>query len=138
MPVTEPPRYSKDMARLIKTLSTTLLLQFAMSLPLPGYAETPEIVAVKTSRAGMGWRIDVTLRHPDTGWDHYADGWEVLDADMHRLGYRELMHPHVNEQPFTRSLVNLMLPDGTKRVYIRAKCSQINWTSEVVAVDLTP
>ena len=42
--------------------------------------------------------------HPDTGWDDYADGWRVLDMDGNELGMRVLHHPHVDEQPFTRSL----------------------------------
>jgi len=23
----------------------------------------------------------VTLKHADSGWDHYANGWQVVDAD---------------------------------------------------------
>ena len=42
-------------------------------------ADAPTITKVEASRAGMGWRFDVTLAHPDTGWDHYADGWELID-----------------------------------------------------------
>ncbi len=86
----------------------------------------------------MDWRLDVTLEHPDTGWDHYADGWEILDAGGNRLGYRELVHPHVNEQPFTRSLGNVMLPDGTREVFIRARCSVDGWASEMFRVELQP
>ncbi len=37
-----------------------------------------------------GDRFDVTLSHLDTGWDHYADGWEVLNAQGNSLGFREL------------------------------------------------
>nr|WP_137701802.1 hypothetical protein [Marimonas lutisalis] len=107
-------------------------------MPLAVRADMPEILSVETSRVGMGWRIDVTLQHPDTGWDHYADGWEVVDEAGNRLGFRELMHPHVNEQPFTRSLINLMLPDGMRRVYIRARCSKTGWGDERIAVDLQP
>lgn len=99
-------------------------------------AEAPKILAVDVSRAGMGWRFDVTLKHPDTGWDHYANGWEILDSDGNRLAYRELMHPHVHEQPFTRSLSNVMLPDGTKTVWIRAQCSQEGWSKETIEVTL--
>jgi hypothetical protein len=84
----------------------------------------------------MGWRFDVTIRHPDTGWDHYADGWEVLDSEGNRLGFRELMHPHVKEQPFTRSLKAVMVPDGTTTVYIRARCSKDGWSEDKVAVKL--
>ncbi len=99
-------------------------------------ADFPEIVKATAERSGMGWRINVTLRHPDTGWDHYADGWDVQDANGKIIGYRELMHPHVEEQPFTRSLVNVMPPDGTREVYIRARCSVDGWSSELVKLKL--
>ena len=69
----------------------------------PALADPPVIEAAVASPAGNAWRIDVTLSHPDTGWDHYANGWEVLAPDGTRLGLRVLVHPHVDEQPFTRS-----------------------------------
>ena len=60
-----------------------------------------EIVeAVAYADAGGTWMFDVTLKHGDTGWDHYADQWEVLAPDGSVLGTRTLYHPHVNEQPF--------------------------------------
>jgi hypothetical protein len=104
---------------------------------LPVRADPPEIVNVQTSLAGMGWRFDVTLSHPDSGWDHFADGWEVVDADGKRLGYRELFHPHVEEQPFTRSLSNVMIPDGTTEVFIRARCNRDKWVGGLHSVTLT-
>lgn len=104
---------------------------------LPAWAEAPQVVQVQTGLAGMGWRFDVTLMHPDSGWDHYADGWEVLDADGKRLGLRELFHPHVDEQPFTRSLSNVMVPDGTAEVFIRARCSRDGWSDDLYRVTLT-
>lgn len=101
-------------------------------------AHEPAILDVKVEKSGMSWRVDVTIEHPDTGWDHYADGWEVLDAEGNRLGYRVLHHPHVNEQPFTRSLTNLDLPDGTREIFIKAHCSVDGWTSEAARVELEP
>jgi hypothetical protein len=115
----------------------TLIALGLLSLSaLPLRADPPEITKVKAQPSGMGWRFDVTIRHPDTGWDHYADGWEVLDSEGNRLGFRELMHPHVKEQPFTRSLKAVMVPDGTTTVYIRARCSKDGWSEDKVAVKL--
>ena len=102
----------------------------------PAFADAPVIEAVEASRAGMGWRFDVTLSHPDTGWGHYADGWEVLDAAGNQIAFRELMHPHVEEQPFTRSLQNVMLADGVRSVFIRSRCSQDGWSEETYEVML--
>lgn len=64
--------------------------------------------------------FSVTLKHADNGWDHYADGWQVLSPEGKVLGERVLLHPHVNEQPFTRSLSGVVVPAGLKRVSIRA------------------
>lgn len=99
-------------------------------------ADPPTIEAAKASRSGDGWRFDVTLLHPDTGWDHYADGWRVLTMDGEILGTRTLYHPHVNEQPFTRSLGGIDVPEGTTQVKIEAKCSVDGWSGTYFPVTL--
>lgn len=136
MPVTARPCYKPAMI-LSRTLPAATLA-LALLLPAAARPEAPEILAVEAFRTGMGWRIDVTLEHPDAGWDHFADAWEVLDDAGNRLGFRELMHPHVEEQPFTRSLYNVMLPDGLRRIHVRARCSQDGWSDETFAIDLEP
>ncbi|MEL7027071.1 MAG: hypothetical protein AAGO57_07585, partial [Pseudomonadota bacterium] len=78
----------------------------------------------------------VTLRHGDTGWDDYADGWRVELADGSVLGTRELLHPHVNEQPFTRSLSGVEIPDGTNEVFIRASTNVDGWGETTTAYNL--
>ena len=81
-----------------------------------------EIVAVRSVQTSPElYRIDVTLRHADTGWDHYADGWEVMSVEGKPLAERILYHPHVNEQPFTRSLSGVRIPSGETEVIIRAR-----------------
>ena len=114
----------------------SLITLFTLTLATIASAEAPRILDVEVSRAGMGWRFDVTLEHPDTGWDHYADGWELVDAAGNVIGHRELMHPHVDEQPFTRSLNNIMLPDGMKTIWVRARCSEEGWAGETYEVTL--
>ena len=69
-------------------------------------AAAGEVEVVKAeAKKGQGgaYRFSVTLRHADTGWDHYADAWEVLAPDGTVLGTRVLYHPHVNEQPFRQA-----------------------------------
>ncbi|MCG7493821.1 hypothetical protein [Thalassobius sp. Cn5-15] len=123
------------MTRLILR-STIFSLACATFIGTAAFADAPEVLAVETQKSGMGWRFDVTIKHNDTGWDHYADAWEVLDQDGNRLGLRKLAHPHVEEQPFTRSLSSVMVPDGTRVVYVRASCSKGGWKSNTVAVEL--
>jgi hypothetical protein len=88
---------------------------------LPGAnAGDADVIEAAISAAGDSrFRIDATVAHADTGWDHYADRWDVLTEDGTLLGTRTLHHPHETEQPFTRSLT-LEIPADVLRVVIRA------------------
>jgi hypothetical protein len=68
---------------------------------------------------GNSFQIVTTVKHADTGWDHYADGWEILDEQGNVIGKRVLYHPHVKEQPFTRSHT-LDIPVHVKEITVRA------------------
>ncbi len=85
---------------------------------LAGEADV-EKVRITRERAGT-YRLDVTVRHGDTGWKHYADKWDVVGPGGEILGTRVLLHPHENEQPFTRSLSGVAIPSGVARVTVRA------------------
>jgi hypothetical protein len=98
-----------------------------LALASPALADEPVIEAAQATQMGEAWRIDVTLRHPDTGWEHYADGWEVLAPDGTSLGVRVLVHPPETEQPFTRSLAGVVIPEGMEHVLIRARCLVDGW-----------
>lgn len=101
-------------------------------LAAPALADLPVVEDATARQSGAGWTFSVTVRHPDTGWEHYADGWKVFAEDGTELGYRELLHPHENEQPFTRSLSGVTLPDGTERVLIRAHDNVHGWGEDFV------
>jgi hypothetical protein len=77
--------------------------------------------------AGGTWQFVVTVRHADQGWDHYADKWQVLAPDGTELGERVLLHPHVDEQPFTRSLGGVAVPNDLAAVEIRAHDTVDSW-----------
>lgn len=87
-------------------------------------AEEADVVGVEvTSEGGGSYRFDVTVAHGDEGWDHYADAWDVVAPNGTVLGTRVLAHPHENEQPFTRSLGGVAVPEGITEVTLRAKDS---------------
>ncbi|PVB63729.1 hypothetical protein DCO57_02820 [Labrenzia sp. 011] len=88
---------------------------------LPASADEVEIVGATARKTGAGWTFSVTLKHADTGWDHYADLWQVYSPDGDLLGERVLLHPHVDEQPFTRSLSGVTVPESLDEVVIRAR-----------------
>ena len=110
---------------------------FALCLiSAPAFADPPEIQNVVVKKSGGTWTFDVTLRHGDTGWDHYADAWRVVDTNGNELGLRNLAHPHVTEQPFTRSLSGVQIPDGLSEVGIQARDNLTGWSSEIKSVTL--
>ena len=76
--------------------------------------------ATINKQADGQFNISVTVRHGDTGWAHYADRWEVLGPEGEVLATRVLWHPHVNEQPFTRSLGGIKIPPTFTWVKLRA------------------
>lgn len=79
-----------------------------------------DVVNVSIESLGDGkFRVNATVAHDDTGWDHYANRWDVLDEAGNVIGVRELGHPHENEQPFTRS-TSLAIPESVKTITVRA------------------
>ena len=112
------------------------VIPLLVALATPVAADPPVIEKVVAVAQGTAWRFDVTLRHGDTGWDDYADGWRVLDMNGKELGMRELFHPHVNEQPFTRSLSGIEIPAGVTQVRIEARDSVGGWSGAITTVTL--
>lgn len=119
--------------RCMKYTLTALL--FLAAAPLTAAEPVIEQVQVRAESGGT-YRFDVTIRHPDTGWEHYADGWRVLDMAGNELGMRVLYHPHVDEQPFTRSLGGVAVPAGATQVQIQARDLPEGWNSGTMIVDL--
>jgi len=103
------------------------MIRFALVLalltaPLATLADAPVVTQTVATETARGvWTFSVTIRHPDTGWDDYADGWAIEDAAGTELGFRLLVHPHVNEQPFSRSLGGVAIPADVKKVFIRPR-----------------
>jgi hypothetical protein len=82
--------------------------------------EADVIAATATQDIRGTWTVSATILHADTGWEHYADRFDVLDDEGNLLGSRTLFHPHVDEQPFTRSLNALAIPDEVTTITVRA------------------
>ena len=112
-----------------------LFIPFAL-FAAPALADPPVVEAVQATPSATGWSFAVTLRHADTGWDDYADGWRVELADGTVVGERPLAHPHVTEQPFTPATSGVAIPEGTAQVFVRARTNVEGWAADRTAVDL--
>ena len=105
-------------------------------LAAPATAGEADVIEARATNTGKTWRFDVTVRHGDTGWDHYADAWRVVAPDGTVLGTRTLFHPHVDEQPFTRSLAGVAVPAGVTTVTIESHDKVHGWGGKKVEVQL--
>ena len=106
---------------MIQRLFILGILSFLVALPTSwtAMAAGADVVGVKVTKQGETFRFDVTLKHADTGWKHYANKWDVVGPGGKVLGTRVLHHPHVNEQPFTRSLSGVKILAEVREVTVR-------------------
>ena len=101
------------------------------------YAGEADVVDVSVKQSGKNkYYFNVSVRHADEGWDHYANQWDVVAPDGKVLGTRVLYHPHVEEQPFTRSLSGVNIPDTIDTVTIRAHDSVHEYGGKTVTIEV--
>ncbi len=134
-------------------VNVDLLTQFPATATVPAAelestenkrADANVLFVEATLRDDETWTFSVTVEHDDTGWEDYADGWDVVlpdgtivkpdpDSPFTRL----LLHPHENEQPFTRSQSGILIPAAVESVTVRAHDIVDGYGGKEVVVDLT-
>ena len=103
-----------------------------------------DVTYVRAERAVDGsWTFYITVQHPDTGWEDYADGWdivlpdgEIIKPDPDSEFTRTLLHPHIDEQPFTRSQSKIKIPPGVTTIRVRAHDLVDGFGGEEIVVDI--
>ncbi|MBE7637435.1 hypothetical protein GUA87_11315 [Sneathiella sp. P13V-1] len=114
-----------------------IMCAFVLLASSPAFAGKADVIGVKLTKSNADmYRISVTVAHDDTGWGHYADQWDVLDEAGKVLGSRILMHPHENEQPFTRSM-SLSIPMEVKKITVRARDKKHGYGGKTMTVNVT-
>ena len=108
-----------------------------------GNADVLYVKAIKDA-GSSSWTFHVTVQHPDTGWEDYADGWDVvledgtiIKPDPGSPFTRLLLHPHEAEQPFTRSQSGILIADGVRTVLVRTHDLKDGFGGEEIMVDLS-
>jgi hypothetical protein len=116
---------------------SVLAVLAVLACAAPAWAGKADVVGVDVKRAADG-KLDfaVTVHHDDEGWQHYADRWEIVGPDGKVLATRVLQHPHVGEQPFTRSLDEVVVPGGVEKVTVRAHDSVHGYGGKEMSVEI--
>jgi len=66
----------------------------------------------------------------------FADAWRVMGDDGVVYGVNELLHDHATEQPFTRPLAGVAIPDTVDAVTIQGRDSIYGWGGGTFVLDL--
>lgn len=94
----------------------------------------PDVVEAELTASGATWSVAATVSSPYDSPERYADAFRVLAPDGTELGVRELLHDHAGEQPFTRSLDDLDIPDDVDEVTVEGRDLANGWGGDTVTV----
>jgi hypothetical protein len=97
----------------------------------------PDVLKVELVRKdGDRFDVTVTLSSPYDTPQRYADGWRVLAPDGTVLGTHTLSHDHANEQPFTRTQSDLVIPAGVSQVIVEGRDKMNGYGGRTVTVQV--
>ena len=114
----------RAMKSIIRLTSITLWISSLVLVilsSLPAIAGGADVIDASAMRDSNGrYTVTATIQHDDKDWKHYVNRFEVVSPEGKVLGTRYIGHPHVHEQPFTRSAMSVRVPEGVREVRIRA------------------
>ncbi|AXV04951.1 hypothetical protein DVS28_a0244 [Euzebya pacifica] len=94
----------------------------------------PDVIDADLERSGDTWTLSATISSPYDSPERYADAFRAVAPDGTELGLRVLTHDHANEQPFTRSLTGLVIPDGIEEITVEGRDLANGWGGQTVTV----
>lgn len=97
----------------------------------------PDVVAVQVqARSANTFDFDVTVSSPYDSPRRYADAFRVLGPKGEVYGERLLAHDHAGEQPFTRDLHGVQVPQGIKRVTVQGRDQRFGYGGKTFETQL--
>lgn len=112
-----------------------VIVSLALSSPL--LAKEVEISKVELEPTSATWTVHVTLRHDDEGYDHYVNGWRIVDAKKNVLASQEIYHPHNKKKSFTDNKSNITIPKDAKIIFLEAQAKPHGWGKQRVRIDMS-
>ncbi|HSM45511.1 MAG TPA: N-acetylmuramoyl-L-alanine amidase, partial [Acidimicrobiia bacterium] len=96
----------------------------------------PNVVEASATTDGDAFEFVVTMSSPYDSAERYADAWRIIGDDGVVYGVRELLHDHAGEQPFTRSLGDVQIPDHVTSVRIQGRDQVYGWGGGEIEITL--
>ena len=118
-------------------------LIFLMIIFLSGFAQTqaaeqkyPDIIDATFTSSNGSYRFNVTVSSPYDSAKRYADAYRIMSESGEVFGIRELAHDHAYEQPFTRSVSGVKIPDDVRTLIIEGRDQQYGWGGKTFTIEL--
>jgi phage tail protein X len=96
----------------------------------------PDVLDVIVNGGQSSYSFIVTMSSPYDTAERYADAWRVVGDDGVVYGVLELAHDHAAEQPFTRTLTGITIPDTVASVTIQGRDQVYGWGGETFEISL--
>lgn len=112
----------------------TVSLFSASNLASAGKADVVKVTYHKLSSGN--YNFHVSIQHDDSGWDHYANRWEILDLQGNILAVRDLRHPQLDKDTYQKTKNNIEIPEGIRTVQVRAHDIMHGYGGHVMTVEL--
>jgi hypothetical protein len=129
--------------RCFNSWSGAIAVAICAALTAPAVAQSPDeqkfpdVVSVRVSARGADrFDFDATISSPYDTPQRYADAFRAMSKDGTVFGERILFHDHAGEQPFTRDLYSVTIPNTTREVVIQARDKRYGYGGRTVTVAL--
>jgi hypothetical protein len=100
----------------------------AGSSPAASGERFPDVTKVEVEVGDGSYTFNVTMTSPYDTAKRYADGIRVRSVDGTTVyGQTTLGHDHASEQPFTRSVSSVEIPDGVDEVVVEGHDQVSGW-----------
>ena len=94
----------------------------------------PSVVAAEVSGDSDLFTFQVMISSPYASAERHTDAVRVIGDDGVVYGILELTHPHAGQQPFSRTLRDVEIPESVTKVIIEGRDSTYGWGGEVVTL----
>jgi len=109
---------------------------FALLLALPVFAQEPVIDMVSARYIEGLWQIDVMVSHSDTDNSHMLKRIAVMAPDGSMLAEMVPEHPMIGFSHMNYRIADVVIPQGTTTVIIKAECSVDGWSVDGITINL--
>lgn len=119
-----------------RSVDTTVSVPDVAASDAPVGQLCASVIDAEATKNGDTWTFALTVRSDDISTTEFGDSWELRTLEGEVIATRVLAHEHMNEQPFTRSMSGIVIPEGITTVIGVAHHSVGGYCGETLEIEL--